>query len=147
MLTYGGHALAGGCSISEENFVLFKEEFIKLSKDNHVEYVPVSAIDVSFNEINLENYELIKSFSPFGESWESPLLKISHIKTSTLTFSRDEKHILTSVGFSLRLIGFNFSKEEVLENDYVDLIGELKKNSYKGKTYLEFNIKKVEPHN
>lgn len=147
MFTYGGHALAGGCSISEENFELFKEEFIKLSKDNHVEYVPVSAIEVSFNEINLENYELIKSFSPFGESWESPLLKISHIKTSTLTFSRDEKHILTSVGFSLRLIGFNFSKEEVLENDYVDLIGELKKNSYKGKTYLEFNIKKVEPHN
>ena len=147
LITFGGHASAGGCSVSQENYQKFHDDFIALARNTPLEYVPNPTIDISFTDVNNENYELINSFSPFGEAWPIPLLKISHIKVDTLTFSRDEKHILTMVGSSLKLVGFNFNKKDVQENRFVDMVGTMKKGSYRGISYLEFNIKEIIPNN
>ena len=147
LITFGGHALAGGCSVEADKFDDFRSSFIKLVESTPLEYVEHPSIDVSINDLNYETYDLINSFAPFGESWPAPILKINHIKTDTLTFSRDEKHILTTIGNSLRLVGFNFLKKEVLENRYIDMTGTLKKGSYRGYSYIEFQIKEIVPNN
>ncbi|MCQ2802096.1 MAG: DHH family phosphoesterase [Bacilli bacterium] len=139
---FGGHASAAGCSIEKNKFDEFCVEFNKLVESTPLEYVPIESIDLNLNEINEENLELINSFSPFGESWPSPLFKIKHIKTNALTFSRDGNHILTSLSLSLRLVGFSCPRSEVSQFDYIDAIGSVHKNSYKGRDYLEFQIKK-----
>ena len=144
LITFGGHALAGGCSIKKENFEAFKERFIDLVSKTPLEYVSHPSIDIAFNELSMENYELIKSFAPFGESFPAPQFKLKRIKVDTLTYSRDQKHILTSIGYSLRLVGFNFAKEEVSKYSYVNLVGSLRKSNYKNMTYLEFMIKEIE---
>ena len=95
---FGGHSLAGGCSLNESDYDIFKERFIAEVTSQEVVYVPHPVIDIAFSEVNYENYELIQSFSPFGESWEAPSFRIKHIKTDVLTFSRDEKHIICKVG-------------------------------------------------
>ena len=146
LVTFGGHALAGGCSLKEENFEAFKKELVDIVASSEVVYEPHPVIDLAFSELNFENYELIQSFSPFGESWEEPLFKIKHVKTDALTFSRDEKHIVTKVSETLKLIGFGFSKTAVRENAFINIIGSVKKGSYYGKTYLEFSIKEIEPY-
>lgn len=141
LLTFGGHASAGGCSILKSNFEEFKKQFNILAESTEIVIPEHKCIDINISDICEENYELINSFSPFGECWPQPLFKIKHIKTSTLTFSRDEKHILTSFGYSLRLVGFNFTKPTVLSHDFIDLEGIIKKGFYRGNSYLEFNIK------
>ena len=146
LITFGGHALAGGCSIAADNFSLFKEKFVSLVASTPFVYVEHPTIEIAFSEINMENYELINSFSPFGESWPAPLFKIKHIKTSNLLFSKDNKHIVTTLGASLKLVGFNFPKENVLENQFINAIGYLNKGSYRGHTYLEFKIQEIEPY-
>lgn len=142
LLEFGGHASAAGCSISKDKIDDFSKEFYKMVETTPLEYVPISAIEINLNEVSEENFKLINSFSPFGESWPSPLLKIRRIKTDTLTYSRDNKHIITSLSFSLRLVGFNCLRSEVSQFDYIDIIGSLHKGEYKGHSYLEFNISK-----
>ena len=147
LITFGGHALAGGCSIKEEHFEEFKKRFISSVNKQEVIYIPQPSIDLTFAEISFDNYNLIQSFAPFGESWEMPNFKIKHIKTSELFFSKDNKHIVTRISNTFKIVGFNFSKEMVRENAFINIYGTLKMNSYKGYDFVEFVINKIEPYN
>ena len=58
-------------------------------------------------------------------------------------FSKTGEHILSYVGQGVKLVGFGFAKRDVLEYNYVDLIGKIKKTVYKGQVTLEYSIKDV----
>ena len=142
--TFGGHALAGGCSLKKDNFAFFKEGFNQIAEETtYIKEAPAT-IPLYINEINFENYDLIKSFSPFGESWVAPLFKLKHIKVQSLMYSRDLNHIITSIGNSARINGFYFSKEMMSHYQYVDMIGTLRTSTYFNKTNVEFIISELE---
>ena len=147
IITSGGHALAGGCSIYEKDFDVFKNRFIDYAKS--IVYVKPEhqTIDLGINELNLENYEIITSFGPFGESWVAPLFKLRHIKVSTLTYSRDHKHIITTIGNRQKLVYFNYPQEELDAAPYIDAIGTIQKKKFMNSIYLEFGIKEIVPSN
>lgn len=147
LITFGGHALAGGCSVNKKDFAEFKNRFIKCVKEHEIVYKPQVSIDLTFAEISFENYEIIESFAPFGEGWNAPNFKIKHIKTSELFFSKDSKHIITKIDNNFKIVGFNFSKDEVRENDFINIYGTLRKGSFKGWSFIEFVINKIEPYN
>ena len=140
----GGHAMAGGCTIKKENFEAFKEGFNRLAANCRSEQEEGDIIPLYINEINYENYELIESFSPFGENWPAPRLKLSHIKVQSLMYSRDGQHILTSIGNNARLTGFYLSREHMSQYKYVDMIGTLRLSTYFNKTTIEFLISEIE---
>ena len=140
MLTAGGHASAGGCSVKVSDFEKFKEAFIALAEKATFEDEEEVAIPLYINEISRENYDLVQSFSPFGESWPSPRFKLSRIRVQSLMYSRDYQHILTSIGNSARLTGFYFSKEQMQEHTYVDMFGTLRLSTFFNKTTVEFLI-------
>ena len=146
LTTFGGHALAGGCSLEADKYEEFKHRFIELAESTPIEYIEHPSIEINFSELNLENYELVNSFSPFGESWKMPSFKIKHIRTDSLMFSRDGKHILTTLGSSLRLVGFNFSRDYMSDYTFVNVIGNIAKSSFRGNTYVEFRIKEIEDY-
>ena len=54
-------------------------------------------IDITINDINKENYELVKSFSPFGEENVAPNLLLKNIKVSALTYSKTKEHTVLLV--------------------------------------------------
>ncbi len=139
----GGHAMAGGCTIKKENYDAFVKAFNSLAKDCIIEKEEDNVIPMYINDINYDNYELIESFSPFGESWPAPKFRLPHIKVSSLMYSRDAQHILTSIGNSARLTGFYFSKEKMNEYQYVDMIGTLRTSTYYNKTTVEFLINEI----
>ena len=141
---FGGHAMAGGCSVKKENLKAFKEGFIALAKD----YQPMTnekakTIPLYINEITFENYELISSFSPFGECWASPTFILPRIRVASLMYSRDLEHVLTSIGNSARLTGFHFSKNSLSQYQFIDMIGTLRINTYYNKTTVEFLINEI----
>ena len=139
----GGHAMAGGCTIRKEDYEAFKEKFIELAKNAEIIPEEEQIISLYINDINYENYLLVDSFSPFGENWPAPRFKLSRIKASSLMYSRDSQHILTSIGNSARLTGFYFSKEKMSNYQYIDLIGTLRLSTYYNKNTVEFLISDV----
>lgn len=141
IITSGGHACAGGLTIESKNFNRFIIEFKNLSKDIRFEETFDDCVDIGITSLLLENYYLVESFAPFGEFWPEPTFRIRRIKVSSLTYSKDNCHLLSSIGLNTRLVGFNISKESLSNFSYVDLIGNLKLSHFKGKTYLEFVVK------
>lgn len=143
LLTAGGHASAGGCSISKEHFEDFKKAFNELAEKTPILEEEGESIDLYINEINRENYDLVESFSPFGEAWQSPRFKLSRIRTQSLLYSRDGQHILTSIGNNARLTGFYFQKEKVSEYQFVDMVGTLRLSTYYNNVTVEFLISDI----
>ena len=141
--TFGGHALAGGCSVDVEKFDDFANAFKKYVVDHPIVQKEKERIPLYIKELTFENYEIVKSFSPFGEAMKSPLFILPRIKTSALLFSKDRRHILTQIGMNTKLIGFNFPKDDVQQEDFIDLIGIMRINDYKGYKTLEFFINEI----
>ena len=140
---FGGHAMAGGCTIKKENYEAFRNAFISLAENSETKTENVSAINLYINEITLENYNLISSFSPFGESWPAPQFNLPRIRVASLMYSRDAQHILTSIGNSSRLTGFYFTKERLSKYQFVDMIGTIRLSTYMNKTNVEFLINEI----
>lgn len=145
LLTSGGHSMAGGCSILEKDFDTFKKRFQDLAENKPLKKVEHQTIEIGMSELILENYELIHSFSPFGEAWPNPLFKLRHIKVDSLTYSRDHNHIITSLGNKLKIVYFYYPKEELENLKFVDFIGVINKKEYRGLIYLEFAVKEMKP--
>ena len=145
LLASGGHAMAGGCSILQKDYQEFSSRFKAIAECKPLKKVEPKSIEIGMSELILENYELIHSFSPFGESWPTPLFKIKHIKVDSLTYSKDHNHIITSLGNRLKLVYFSYPKKELEACSFVDFIGVINKKEYKGFTYLEFLIKEMNP--
>ena len=144
LVTAGGHALAGGCSIYKKDLQTFENKFVEFAEKTPITKVEHQKIEIGLTEINEENYDLIRSFSPFGEGWKLPVLLIKRIKTSSLTFSRTGEHLLSYIGNNVRLTGFGISKESLNDYAFIDVIGHLKKSTYRGNTSLEFIIKEAQ---
>ena len=143
LITFGGHALAGGCSVEVSKFDSFAKEFKDYVMSHPLEQVEKDYIPLYMRELTFENYEIVRSFSPFGEAMKSPMFILPRIKTNALLFSKDRKHILTQIGTRTKLIGFNIPRDEVLKTDYIDLVGTMRTSEYKGIKSLEFLISKI----
>lgn len=137
----GGHAAAGGCTVAKKDLEEFTRRFVELAMNTPIVHEEKETIPMNLIDLNFENYKLVKSFSPFGEGWPAPLFKLSRINTRSLFYSRTGEHILTQIGQSTRLTGFNFPRSEVSQYSYIDLFGSLKTSTYRGITSVEFIIK------
>lgn len=139
----GGHALAGGCSVPINNIEGFKFGFIKYAKEHPLIIPEKEYIELGLTEFNFDNYSLVQSFSPFGESWPVPEFVLRHISSRSLYFSKTGEHIFTQLGYRSRLVGFNLPMNEVKQYQFVDLFGIMRTNTFKGMTSVEYFIKNV----
>ncbi len=143
LITAGGHALAGGCSIYKKDLDEFERRFVEYTKNNPIQEFNEETVELGLTEITEENYALIQTFSPFGEGMKAPLFMVRHLKTDSLMFSKSGEHLLTYVGQGVKITGFGISRNSVVEYNYVDLIGKLRENTYRGTTSIELLIKDV----
>ncbi len=143
LITAGGHALAGGCSIYKKDLQEFENRLLKYTKEHPLQEFNEEVVELGLTEINQENCELVQSFSPFGESFKAPIFAVRHIKSNSLTFSKSGEHLLTYISQGVRITGFGVSKDSLSDYSYVDLIGRMRESSYKGQTTIEYLIKEV----
>lgn len=143
MAAGGGHALAGGCTILKENINQFKNRFIEYANNHPLEVIETEVMELYLAELNMDNYRLIQTFSPFGECWKAPTFVLKHISTRSLFFSKNREHILTQLGPRSKIVGFNFSMDEVRSSQFVDMEGILRTSTYMGNTSVEFMVKKI----
>ena len=143
LITSGGHSFAGGLSIKESSLEEFKKRFEELAKEYTFKEEKKNSISINLNEINLQNYEILMNFAPFGYANEKPLFEIDSFNTNMFTYSKDHKHIITNIGINSSLIYFNFPNDVVL-NKNVKLFGKFELNTFMNKKTVQFIVNSFE---
>ena len=146
---FGGHAMAIGITVKEENFEKFREEFENIAIQNHIEkIVPIINIDAKINlsEINKEMVESLKELEPFGEGNKMPIFAFKNLKIDSIRALSEGKHLkltLKDNNTIVNAIGFNlgYMADEYRIGDKVDIAGVLEINTFNGVENLQINIK------
>ena len=140
MVAGGGHALAGGLTIKEEDFEAFKNDFIKLAKAYKFTKVEPPSIELSLQEISFKNYDILREFSPFGVGFPEPIFSLKNLPTKSLQFISFGKHLSTPVSINSKILGFNISQAEIKSHLTVDLFGNLSTSLFRDKLSIEFRV-------
>jgi single-stranded-DNA-specific exonuclease len=143
MVKYGGHELAGGCTIKKENFDEFKRRFNLLAEEYLFEEQVEKVIDITTTEINFDNYRIYRLLAPYGQGFEMPLFRLKAFPTRDLMFSRDGKHVITTLYMGIKLVSFNVDRTYIEERAQIDLIGTLNISEYKNYRDLNFYVQKI----
>lgn len=142
LLSGGGHSSAGGVSINIKDFDLFKQRFNEYASTHPLVDETKGEIEIGLNDVTMENYEIVNSFSPFGMGFKEPEFVIKHISTRSMQFISFGKHISEPLSMNSKLLGFNMPRDEVQVNPYIDLFGKFNLNIFRGRATLEFRIAK-----
>ena len=148
---YGGHAMAVGLSLKEENFENFKNEFEKVAKESKLEEIqPVIYIDgiVKQEDIRPEFIKGLKRLEPFGEGNKMPLFAYKGLRINSIRALTEGKHLkltLKDDNIIINAIGFNMGNlvNDYLIGDKVDVVGVLEINNFNGIESVQINIKDI----
>ena len=144
---YGGHKMAAGITIKEENIDLFRSSFSdkvkKLKINNALKKIDID-MKVEFDDINIDLVDEIEQLSPYGIGNSEPvfLIESANIKSQKMfknkhlgiTFSKDGK-TYSGIWFNL--------KEVVTLPESVDIVFCPQVNEWQGKKEVSFNIKDI----
>ena len=140
MVAGGGHALAGGLTIKNEDFNSFKADFIKLAKEYKFTKVEPPSIEIKLQDISFKNYEVLREFAPFGIGFPEPIFSLRDLPTKSLQFISFGKHLSTPISINSKILGFNISQAEIKPHLSVDLFGTLVTSIFRDKTSIEFRV-------
>lgn len=146
---YGGHAMAIGLSLKQENLPSFKKninEYIKSLNLNEPQQVFEIDMCVELKELSVTAVNELKKLEPFGEANRMPLFAIKNLKIDSIRALSEGKHLklrLKDDKYTIDTIGFNIGE---LSNLYklgekVDILGNLEINSYNGIENVQINLK------
>lgn len=167
---FGGHPMAAGLSVKEENLPLLKKELNEKCSLRDEDVLPVIRIDspLPLEHINEELIENIESLRPFGKGNNSPLFAVKNLHVTRVFFMGKEKNFM-KFRFLMNdrnaiIEGVNFDKYEEFKEAYIDSFGKEKFlkllddgyadfrmdiiyypgiNEYMGRRSLQLNIKNM----
>ncbi len=146
---YGGHEMAVGVTLKQENFEVFAKELEEKAKEAHTEQiVPIISIDkqITAKELTLEMAESLMELEPYGTSNKVPIFLIKNLKIDSIRTLVEGKHLKLTLQDGANLIqgiGFNlgYFADEFLLGDRVDVIGMIEINSFNHVKNIQINIK------
>ncbi len=163
---FGGHKMACGLSIKEENLQDFIEEVNKkanLSLDDLTRKIYID-YPLSFGAVNMQLLEDLKKFEPYGTENERPLFGSKNLSIIDLGIFGKNKNVikmLLSDG-KISLIGILFEKDNVFLNKLakvygrervlqllnkqnkslkIDIVYSLDLNTFRGNSQIQLKIK------
>lgn len=148
---YGGHEMAVGLSLKEENFEKFKIEFEKIARASKLDEIsPVIYIDgiAKQEDIKTDFIKELKRLEPFGEGNKMPLFAYKGLRINSIRALTEGKHLkltLRDDNIIIDAIGFNMGNlvDDYLIGDKVDVVGVLEINSFNGRETVQINLKDI----
>ena len=149
---FGGHSMAIGITIKQENVDKFKQQFEEYAQNEKIEeIVPEINIDdkISLKDISIQDVKDLKLLEPFGEANQMPLFQINNLKIESIRALSEGKHLKMILKDDnnkyVDVIGFNMGN---LSNEYkigskIDVVGTLEINNYKGMENIQLNLKDI----
>lgn len=154
MIRYGGHSMAAGLSVSEENVDALRkglnERAREILTDKDFEKNYDIEEDILTNKVIPNYFEDLKILEPFGQDNPRPIFKVD-FETRAPKFKEDgtyvdilkELHLKVYGSEFVNAIGFNLAEEKDKIGNRVTLVGELSQNLYKGFKSFQINILKI----
>lgn len=149
---YGGHALAAGLTVKEENIETL-ERLINDYAENVMgedDLTPPIYIDaeIKAEEITVPASAALSALSPFGAGNREPVFALTNAKISRmfrLSGGRHVRILLEKDGRRINAVGFNMGVlyDKLKEGDIVDVAAYLAVNTYKGVAAAQLRIKDV----
>lgn len=148
---FGGHSMAIGISVKEENFEKFKNQFEEyVNTTNIKELIPIIKVDEEINsrDINVNVVNDLNKLEPFGEANKMPIFMYRNLRINSIRALSEGKHLkltLKDEGLVIDAIGFNMGHlvDEYLLGDKVDVLGNLEINSFNGRESVQLNLKDI----
>ncbi len=148
---YGGHEMAVGLSLKEENLDDFKQAFEKIAEENNVkEILPIIYVDaqITSEDMTKETVDQLNKLEPFGEANKMPIFLYKNLKIDSIRALSEGKHLKMTLKDNndiINVIGFNMGNlvEEYLIGDKVDILGTLEINTYNGAETIQINLKDI----
>ena len=146
---FGGHEMAIGLTLKEENFNAFKTKLEEIASETiDKEAVPSIKVDaiIEPKSINMDIFASMKLLEPYGESNSSPLFVSKNLKVESVRLLSNDKHIkltLRDGNILLSAIGFNLGDKVVRLGDKIDLVYALEINKYNNTETIQLNVKDI----
>lgn len=149
---FGGHELAAGLTIKEENIEVFRKKINEFSKDKISEtlLVPTIMLDAAIKVpyITIDTVHDINKLQPFGVDNPTPAFAVRNIKIHKISVMSDGKHLrmtLLKDGKYLDSVGFGMGEYYhcLEEGDYIDVAFALDINDYKGFQNVQLILKDI----
>lgn len=146
---YGGHEMAVGITVREENFAEFGKKLEERAQNAHTEQiVPIISIDkeITAKELTLKTAENLMNLEPFGTSNKTPIFMVKNLKIDSIRTLVEGKHLKLTLQDGSNIIngiGFNlgYYADEFLLGDKVDIIGVIEINVFNNVKNIQINIK------
>ena len=149
-LAFGGHTLAAGFSFEKSNFEKIEEflhnEFEEFKQNNDLKANKNIDIVTSLEDISYQFINSLDALKPYGMDFEKPTILIENEMVLNKAYFGSEKQYLRltiadEVG-NLDCITFKDSVtfDKVEKNDIIDLLCNIDKNNFNGRTKLQAHI-------
>lgn len=149
LLGYGGHFAAAGMTMEPQKVEIFRDQFEKIVSSTIDPRFLVPAIDidaeVSFSQLSLKLYNIIRQMEPFGPGNLSPVFISRGAINSNYTRIVKEDHIrfvLRHSGIILTGIGFGMASRfnELKPNSPLDIVYKIEENEWEGQKSLQIKM-------
>lgn len=149
-VAFGGHTLAAGFSFEESNFEKIEKfldsEFEEFKQNNDLKANKNIDIVTSLEDISYQFLNSLDALKPYGMDFEKPTVLIENAMVLNKAYFGSEKQYLRltiadEVG-NLDCITFKDSVtfDKVEKNDIIDLLCNIDKNNFNGRTKLQAHI-------
>ncbi len=149
-LAFGGHTLAAGFSFEKSNFEKIEEfldnEFDEFKQNNDLKANKNIDIVTSLEDISYQFLNSLDALKPYGMDFEKPTILIENAMVLNKAYFGSDKQYLRltiadEVG-NLDCITFKDSStfDKVEKNDVIDLLCNIDKNNFNGRTKLQAHI-------
>ena len=149
LIAGGGHAMAAGLSIREENMADFRKHFAEyvLENSSEEERLPRLTYDaeITFAQLSLDflsSYELLQ---PFGNGNPQPVFVARGVELSSPPFHMKNKHLRLTLrqGYHEQDAVFFGGGEHELPKPPWDIAFTIDRNTFKGKTTLQIIMQNI----
>ncbi len=153
LLKFGGHPMAAGLSVSEENYNTFYN-LIQAYSYEHYSDMPVLKVKldttVEISDISIENIKLLSLLEPFGADNPKPLFMLSGVTLAGITPVGDGKHVrlqVTKNNTRLDIIYFRMRAENfpIAIGEVVNCAVALSINTYNNTERVSVNMINIVP--
>ena len=139
---YGGHSLAGGLTLKEENLELFKKKINELAENSIIVPKELKLIEMDQDDFTYENYQILRNLGPYGEGFEEPYLSYKLPNKNFTFIGKGKNHMKGYINSHCSFIAFNVDKN-LLNKEDITLIGKLEQDTYRGRKNIVFKINEI----
>lgn len=151
LIQFGGHTLAAGFSVKEENIAAFREKINEYA-GTLPPFFPSLDIDIRLNPraIGMDILESLSFLEPFGAENPTPYFGIFSAVIQTVKSIGSDKHIMLALmkdSVSFRTVYFGQPAETFpyKPGDSVDVAVRIEKNEFRGEVKPGIQIKDIRP--